>query len=138
MARKMSDPQEGVYVISVAARLADVHPQTLRMYERKGLLSPARTSKNRRSYSEEDIDRLKRIQKLTQEEGLNLSGVRMVLDMEEEMSGLRERIERLETEVLEARRRFREQMEEFKRQNALSRRPPSGLVLKGRVRRKRG
>jgi MerR family transcriptional regulator, heat shock protein HspR len=134
----MSDQEEGVYIISVAARLADVHPQTLRMYERKGLLTPARTAKNRRSYSEADVKRLRRIQRLTQKEGLNLSGVRMVLDMEDEMSDLRERIDSLEKEILDARRRFRQEIDQFKRQKALTRKSPTGLVLKGRVRRPRG
>ena len=74
--------EEGLYIISVAARLAHVHPQTLRLYERKGLLCPKRTAKNRRRYSDADIERLKRIQELTQDKGLNLSGVQMVLDMD--------------------------------------------------------
>src|SRR4051794_13250417 len=72
-----------VYVISVAAELAGVHPQTLRIYERKGLVDPARTGGGSRRYSDDDIDRLRRIQDLTNE-GLNLAGVKRVLELEAE------------------------------------------------------
>jgi MerR family transcriptional regulator/heat shock protein HspR len=74
----MRDPARGVFVISVAAELAGVHPQTLRIYERKGLVDPARTGGGNRRYSEEDIELLRRIQDLTTE-GLNLAGVKRVL-----------------------------------------------------------
>ena len=77
-----------VYVISVAAQLAGVHPQTLRIYERKGLLDPARTEGGNRRYSDEDIDRLRRIQDLTTA-GLNLEGVRQVMALEDENERLR-------------------------------------------------
>ncbi len=76
-----------VYVISVAAELAGVHPQTLRIYERKGLVDPARTSGGSRRYSDADIDRLRRIQELTNE-GLNLDGVPRVLELEAEVASL--------------------------------------------------
>lgn len=89
-----------VYVISVAAELAGVHPQTLRIYERKGLLEPARTEGGSRRYSDEDIRVLRRIQELT-DEGLNLAGVKRVLELEE-------RVARLEAELEEARREARE------------------------------
>ena len=79
-----------VYVISVAAELAGVHPQTLRIYERKGLLDPARTAGGSRRYSERDLERLQRIAELT-DEGLNLAGVKRVLELEAEIDGLRER-----------------------------------------------
>ena len=79
-----------VYVISVAAELAGVHPQTLRIYERKGLLDPARTGGGSRRYSEQDIDRLRRIQELTTA-GLNLEGVRRVLELEAEVVRLQRR-----------------------------------------------
>lgn len=127
-----SDDRQGVYIISVAARLAEVHPQTLRIYERKGLLRPQRTAKNRRRYSDEDIERLRRIQELTQTEGLNLSGVRMVLSMEDEIGSLRERVAAMEAEIAEARERLAEQMRELKRQVALSTRPPSSLAKRRR------
>ena len=93
------DYDEPVYVISVAADLADMHPQTLRSYEREGLVEPARTSGNTRRYSQRDIDRLRFIRHLTQEEGLNLAGVRVVLDLGEKLEGSRRRIRELEDMV---------------------------------------
>jgi MerR family transcriptional regulator/heat shock protein HspR len=93
-----------VYIISVAAELAGVHPQTLRIYERKGLLRPKRTSGNTRRYSERDIELLQRIQDLTQERRINLAGVKLVIEMQAEIDALRERIERLEKELRAARR----------------------------------
>ena len=99
-----------VYVISVAAELAGVHPQTLRIYERKGLLDPARTAGGNRRYSEADIDRLRRIAELT-DEGLNLAGVKRVLELEAEMARLRDEVEQLrhdgKAQLLEAERRHR-------------------------------
>lgn len=126
------DANQGLYVISVAARLAEVHPQTLRLYERKGLLRPARTAKNRRKYSDADIDRLRRIQQLTQVEGLNLSGVAKVLEMEDEISLLRERVAIMEGQIAEARRRFEREMADLKRRVALSAMPPTSLVIRRR------
>jgi MerR family transcriptional regulator/heat shock protein HspR len=82
------DVRRAVYVISVAAELAGVHPQTLRIYERKGLVDPARTSGGSRRYSEADIEQLRRIQELTNE-GLNLYGVQRVLELEAEVARLR-------------------------------------------------
>jgi len=90
-----------VYVISVAAELAGVHPQTLRIYERKGLLDPARTGGGSRRYSDGDIERLRRIHELT-DAGLNLEGVRRVMDLEEEVARLRQALARAEAEVREA------------------------------------
>src|SRR5215210_7334843 len=81
--------EHAVYVISVAAELAGVHPQTLRIYERKGLVDPARTGGNSRRYSEDDIARLRRIQDLTND-GLNLAGVKRVIELEDEIARLRE------------------------------------------------
>lgn len=88
----MPDYDQAVYVISVAAELAGVHPQTLRIYERKGLLAPARTGGGSRRYSEADIDMLRRIQELTNE-GLNLAGVQRVLMLEAELAELRAELE---------------------------------------------
>jgi MerR family transcriptional regulator/heat shock protein HspR len=84
-----------VYVISVAAELAGVHPQTLRIYERKGLLEPARTGGGSRRYSEADIDQLRRIQELTRE-GLNLAGVKRVLELETELARLQDQLAEVE------------------------------------------
>jgi len=103
------DPQtppassRAVYVISVAAELAGVHPQTLRIYERRGLVDPARTGGGSRRYSERDIQRLRRIQELTNA-GLNLEGVRRVIELED-------LVERLAQELVEARREAREAVE---------------------------
>lgn len=88
-----------VYVISVAADLADLHPQTLRAYEREGLLTPARTEGGTRRYSRRDVDRLRFIRTLTQDEGLNIAGVRVVLEMGEKLEGARRRIRELEEMV---------------------------------------
>jgi MerR family transcriptional regulator/heat shock protein HspR len=90
-----------VYVISVAAELAGVHPQTLRIYERKGLLDPARTAGGSRRYSDTDIARLQRIQDLTAV-GLNLEGVKRVMQLEDEVRRLRAEIDRLKAEAKEA------------------------------------
>ena len=95
------DPTQAVFVISVAAELAGVHPQTLRIYERKGLLDPARTGGGSRRYSEFDIDRLRRIQELTNE-GLNLAGVKRVLELEAHVEELRERLAQLQDEARHA------------------------------------
>jgi MerR family transcriptional regulator/heat shock protein HspR len=84
-----------VYVISVAAELAGVHPQTLRIYERRGLLQPQRTAGNSRRYSQRDVDRLRRIQHLTQDEGVNLAGVRIIMDLERQMDRIRDELEAL-------------------------------------------
>lgn len=90
-----------VYVISVAAELAGVHPQTLRIYERKGLVDPARTGGGSRRYSDRDIDRLRRIQELTTT-GLNLAGVKLVMEMEEEVNRLRRELARVREEAQRA------------------------------------
>lgn len=92
--RSRPRPTHAVYVISVAAELAGVHPQTLRIYERKGLVEPARTSGGSRRYSDEDIRHLIRIQELT-DSGLNLEGVRRVLELEDELARLRAELDRV-------------------------------------------
>jgi MerR family transcriptional regulator, heat shock protein HspR len=89
MARRDSD--QAIYIISVAAELAGVHPQTLRVYERKGLVSPQRTQGNTRRYSESDIELLRKIQELTQE-GINLAGVTRILELEHEVDRLQARL----------------------------------------------
>lgn len=93
------DYDEPVYVISIASELAGMHPQTLRAYERKGLVDPARTEGNTRRYSRRDVDRLRFIQHLTQEQGLNLAGVSLVLRMGEQLEASRRRIQDLEEAV---------------------------------------
>jgi MerR family transcriptional regulator/heat shock protein HspR len=87
------------YMISVAADLLGMHPQTLRMYEQKGLVRPSRTRGNTRLYSEADLERLRLVQRLTTELGLNLAGVEVVLRLEDELKRAHERIERLQREL---------------------------------------
>ena len=90
------------YMISVAAELVGMHPQTLRMYEQKGLVRPQRTAGNTRLYSEADLERLRLIQRLTGELGLNLAGVEAVIGLEEQLQRMHARMERLEREMREA------------------------------------
>jgi MerR family transcriptional regulator, heat shock protein HspR len=90
------------YMISIAAELVGMHPQTLRMYEQKGLVRPKRTAGNTRLYSEADLERLRLIQRLTTQLGLNLAGVEAVLDLEEQLQRMHARMERLEREMREA------------------------------------
>ena len=89
------------YMISVAAELVGMHPQTLRIYEQKGLVRPSRTAGNTRLYSEADLERLRLIQRLTTELGLNLAGVELVLRLEDELRKAHRRIERLERRLAE-------------------------------------
>jgi MerR family transcriptional regulator, heat shock protein HspR len=96
--RGSSNPDQAIYIISVAAELAGVHPQTLRVYERKGLLHPQRTQGNTRRYSERDIDLLRKIQELTQE-GINLAGVIRILELEREFDRLKARTSNLADEL---------------------------------------
>jgi MerR family transcriptional regulator/heat shock protein HspR len=108
------DEERGVFMISVAAELADMHPQTLRMYEARGLITPQRSAKNTRLYSYQDVERLRRIQQMTAEQGLNLAGVETVLALEEqlqrsreELSRMRKRADELESQMLEEVERVR-------------------------------
>ncbi len=101
------DVERGVFMISVAAELADMHPQTLRMYEARGLIEPQRSPKGTRLYSQADVERLRRIQEMTTELGLNLAGVERVLELEAQLEGARRRLEQLEARS----RRMREELE---------------------------
>ena len=94
----------GVFMISVAAELADMHPQTLRMYEARGLIEPQRSPKGTRLYSQDDVERLRRIQEMTTEWGMNLAGVERVLELEEKLNRMRKKVEALEAraEALQA------------------------------------
>ena len=93
------DDERAVYIISVAAELAGVHPQTLRIYERKGLLAPKRTSGNTRRYSERDIQLLRQIQDLTQESGVNLAGVKVIIELQAQLDALRARTDALQDQL---------------------------------------
>ena len=110
----MNRRDRAVFVISVAAELAGMHPQTLRIYERKGLIEPFRTPGGTRRYSQEDIDRLTLIQQLT-EEGLNLEGVRRVMEMQHEIDRLRGQVDALHEELTRTRKEMLEQVEQVHR-----------------------
>lgn len=103
------DAERGVFMISVAAELAHMHPQTLRVYEARGLIAPQRSPKNTRLYSQRDVERLRRIQRMTSEEGLNLAGVVTVLEMEERVEKMRAELERVRHRAEELQRRMREE-----------------------------
>jgi MerR family transcriptional regulator/heat shock protein HspR len=92
--------EQGVFMISVAAELAEMHPQTLRMYEQRGLIAPKRSPKNTRLYSQRDVERLRRIQQMTHE-GLNLAGVETVLSLEGQVQRLRGDVSRLRKRIAE-------------------------------------
>jgi MerR family transcriptional regulator, heat shock protein HspR len=115
------------FVISVAAEMSELHPQTLRAYERDGLLSPHRTPGGTRRYSMRDVERLRLIRRLTQDEGLNLAGVRLVLEMGERLEGSRRRIAELEemVRVLGSRLEQRPAGDRFEIVKA----PPAGMEL---------
>jgi MerR family transcriptional regulator/heat shock protein HspR len=112
------------YMISVAADLVGMHPQTLRIYESKGLIRPKRTAGNTRLYSEADVERLKLIQRLTTELGLNLAGVEQVLRLEDELQRMRRRLDRMEREmrktIQEVHRQYRRDLVPYK--------PPTELI----------
>jgi MerR family transcriptional regulator, heat shock protein HspR len=112
------------YMISVAAELVGMHPQTLRIYEAKGLIRPKRTAGNTRLYSEADVDRLRLIQRLTNELGLNLAGVEQVLRLEDELQRMHRRLDRMEREMRDAinevHRQYRRELVPWK--------PPNDLI----------
>jgi MerR family transcriptional regulator, heat shock protein HspR len=109
------ESDRGVFMISVAAQLANMHPQTLRMYEARGLIEPKRSPKGTRLYSQEDVERLRRIQEMTAQLGLNLAGVERVLRLEQEIESMHARIDELELQALEAQVRLAEELEEVRR-----------------------
>ena len=109
------ETDRGVFMISVAAELANMHPQTLRVYEARGLIEPRRSPKGTRLYSQEDVDKLRRIQEMTADLGLNLAGVERVLDLEEEIAKMHARIEEIELQALHAQVRLAEELEEVRR-----------------------
>jgi MerR family transcriptional regulator/heat shock protein HspR len=109
------DERRGVFMISVAAELAEMHPQTLRMYEARGLITPKRSPKNTRLYSFEDVERLRRIQQMTAEEGLNLAGVETVLDLERQLERARVELTRMRERAAELERRMLDEVARAKR-----------------------
>jgi MerR family transcriptional regulator/heat shock protein HspR len=114
-ARLEVETDRGVFMISVAARLSNMHPQTLRVYEARGLIEPQRSPKGTRLYSQEDVERLRRIQEMTAELGLNLAGVERVLHLEQEIEMMHARIEEIELQALKAQVRLAEELEEVRR-----------------------
>ena len=107
--------ERGVFMISVAAELAEMHPQTLRMYEARGLITPKRSPKGTRLYSQADVERLRRIQEMTNELGLNLAGVERVLDLEEQLEKATRRLEALERRSREMREELEAEVERVRR-----------------------
>ena len=116
----MEERRRPRYMISVAAELVGMHPQTLRIYEQKGLVRPKRTAGNTRLYSDEDVERLQLIQRLTTEIGLNLAGVERVLWLEDELARLRRQLDRMEREMRETVEQVHRQ---YRRDLVLYRRP---------------
>jgi MerR family transcriptional regulator/heat shock protein HspR len=113
----MASPADGrpVYMISVAAELAGMHPQTLRIYEARGLIEPNRSPKGTRLYSQEDVERLRRIQELTSQLGMNLAGVERVFELEGELAQVRRRMDRLERRAEQMRKEFEAEVDRVRR-----------------------
>jgi MerR family transcriptional regulator, heat shock protein HspR len=109
------DEERGVFMISVAAELAEMHPQTLRMYEARGLITPKRSPKNTRLYSQADVERLRRIQQMTSEEGLNLAGVETVLELERRLERMRADMARVRKRAAEMESRMTEELERLRK-----------------------
>ncbi len=110
------DSARGVFMISVAAELAEMHPQTLRMYEARGLITPKRSPKNTRLYSQDDVERLRRIQEMTAEGGLNLAGVETVLELEDRLEKARAEIAAMQERTAEMERQMATEIERAKRE----------------------
>ena len=124
---------QGVFMISVAARLAGMHPQTLRIYEERGLIKPARSPGQTRLYSQRDVERLKRIQELTTGFGLNLAGVERVLALEEMMQAMQQRIERLARRAEQMEREMLARVDEVHRsyrRELVPWRPPGAALVR--------
>ncbi len=113
--RSELDRERGVFMISVAAELAEMHPQTLRMYEAKGLINPKRSPKNTRLYSQTDVDRLRRIQEMTAEQGLNLAGVETVLELENKLEAMRAELRRMRRRAAEMEKQVDQEVERVRR-----------------------
>jgi MerR family transcriptional regulator/heat shock protein HspR len=129
----MNESERALYIISVAAELAGVHPQTLRIYERKGLIEPQRTEGRSRRYSDRDIELLRRIQELTNE-GVSLAGVRKVMALEAELDDARVQIEELLAQIERLRRDARDAIQRVHRQYRRDLVPVSKTVVRARQR----
>ena len=130
------DRDRGVYMISVAAELAGMHPQTLRIYEARGLITPKRSPKNTRLYSHDDVERLRRIQELTGELGMNLAGVERVFELEAEIERMRRRVRALERTAERVQQELRAEIDRVrrsvKRELVLYEPPSQALMPRGR------
>lgn len=104
------EEEEALYMISIAAKLAGLHPQTLRLYERKELICPRRSLGDTRLYSDEDVDTLKNIQKLTQEFRVNLAGVRFIFDLDKDINELRKEIDEAQEKLKEMKKEMEEKI----------------------------
>jgi MerR family transcriptional regulator, heat shock protein HspR len=136
----MQSRDGAVYIISVAAELAGVHPQTLRTYERKGLLKPARTAGGTRRYSHRDVERVRLIQELTQGEGINLAGVFRILALQDEIEELSDALERTRKRVDEVRDEAQQALREAVQRSGAELvlyRPPSTAIERHRGARRR-
>jgi MerR family transcriptional regulator/heat shock protein HspR len=113
--RERLDEERGVFMISVAAELAEMHPQTLRMYEARGLIRPKRSPKNTRLYSQSDVERLRRIQQMTNDEGLNLAGVETVLELERRLERMRGEMAKMRKRAAEMESRMAQELERLRK-----------------------
>jgi MerR family transcriptional regulator, heat shock protein HspR len=132
MADGTPESSRGVYMISVAAELAGMHPQTLRIYETRGLITPKRSPKNTRLYSQADVDRLRRIQELTNELGMNLAGVERVFELEDELEKMRRRLRNLERHAQRVQDELQKEVERVRRSlkyELVPYEPPSTALL---------
>jgi MerR family transcriptional regulator, heat shock protein HspR len=137
MARKDRDlfeDDQGVFMISVAAELAGMHPQTLRIYESRGLIKPKRSPKKTRLYSQRDVEKLRRIQELTTEVGLNLAGVERVLELEQVMDTMQAELERMRGQAEELEREMVQRIQQIHRsyKRELVRWEPPGAMLRSK------
>ena len=132
MAAREPDRTRGVYMISVAAELAGMHPQTLRIYEQRGLIMPKRSPGRTRLYSTADVERLRRIQELTTELGMNLAGVERVFELEAELERMRNRMRRIEEQAEQVRQELEEEVERVRRSfkaELVPYRPPGSALI---------
>jgi MerR family transcriptional regulator/heat shock protein HspR len=132
--KDLFEETRGVFMISVAAELSGMHPQTLRVYEARGLIKPSRSPKKTRLYSRRDVELLKRIQELTSEFGLNLAGVERVLTLEQTMESMQAQLEALRSQAAEMEREMLEQIEAVHRsyRRELVRWEPPGEALRAK------
>src|SRR5947208_6317352 len=132
--KNLFNDDHGVFMISVAAELAGMHPQTLRIYEARGLIKPKRSPKQTRLYSQRDVERLRRIQELTTEVGLNLAGVERVLELEQSMSTMQRELDRMRTQAEELEREMLERIQAVHRsyKREIVRWEPPGEMLRSK------